>query len=179
MSSGGSFLELTQAQAQSTCHGNYARRPFVSHSVVMDADARGHNCACAPMLYISELCKDSSCPRQIMQPAWHCMAAHGYSWTNMLELASVWQGLWMNSWTLITIMAIGPGSVSRNHPLAIVSCYNPGERFLHSMRRQKTKTKKLYWRNPPYPKNTLYPRRFFLLLRNFRKKLRNFHKKSS
>ena len=35
------------------------------------------------------------------------------------------------------------------------------------------------WRNLTYPKNTPYLRSFFFLLRNFCKKLRNCHKKSS
>ena len=42
----------------------------------------------------------------------------------------------------------------------------------------RPKKKKLYWRNPTYPKNAPYPRSYyFFLLRNFRKKLRNCHKK--
>ena len=44
---------------------------------------------------------------------WHCMVARGRL---CFSSSSVWQGMWMNSSTLIT-MAIVPGSVARNFPL--------------------------------------------------------------
>ena len=59
----------------------------------------------------------------------------------MLQLSSVWQGLWMNSSTLIT-MTIGSGSISRNYPTMsysfVIHCTSvmvPNKRSLHKASR--------------------------------------------
>ena len=45
------------------------------------------------------------------------LALHGYSWTTMLQLSSAWQGLWINSSTLIGKWQVGLGLVSRKYLL--------------------------------------------------------------